>query len=158
MEKLRWRYSCMFYDDLNMYLEVVTDIKPIVWWSFVQSCPTFHRKAAAIVSILMGGQPKGLQCNFDSNVCGLCVERDRDDSAHILFVCDALQEERDVLTQQLINSMPVPMLSSYCDLSNVGKLKFMVSGAAREFPSVMKCIANYIYALYQKRKLLYDTD
>ena len=158
VEKLRWRYSCMFYADLDIYLDVVNDIKPIVWWSFVQSFPTYHRKAAAVVSILMGGQPKGLQCNFASTLCRLCISRECDDPIHTLFVCDALQEERNIIAQPLINSMPQPMLASYCDLSNEGKLRFFVSGVAKEYSSVMKCIADYIFALYQKRKLIYDSD
>ena len=158
IEYTRWRYSCMFYGDLKMYLEVVTDIKPIVWWSFVQSHPVFNKKAAAVVSILMGGQPRGLQCNFTSDLCGICFQREHDDPIHILFVCDGLQEERELASQPLINSLPLPMLISYNNLSNSEKLKFMFSGVAKEYPSVMMCIANYIYALYQKRKLMYDVN
>ena len=154
----RWRYSCHFYSDLDLYLDVVTDIKPIVWWYFVQANPTYFRKAAAVVSVLMGGQPKGLQCNFDNVLCQLCTDRVGDNSYHILFDCTALCEDRNAVLLSLNQSMPAAMLQCYSRLSKYEKMKFLLSGMPNEFAQVMKCIANYVFVLYQKRKELYDAE
>ena len=158
VEYIRWRYSCSFYSNLDMYLDVVTDMKPTIWWQFVQSQPTYFRKAAAVVSVLMGGQPKGLQCNFDSDFCQLCNDRLYDNPVHILFVCTSLHDDRNALNVLLLQSMHCHMMQSFTNLPNVEKLKFLLSGTSKELYSVMRCTANYVFGIYKKRKELYDIE
>ena len=151
----RWRYSCTFYSDLDMYLSIVTEIRPVVWWQFVQSYPTYLKKAAAVVAVLMGGQPKGLQCNFNSDTCKLCTDHALDNPTHVLFDCKALEEDREVMSSLLLQSMPHAMSTSYVELSINRKLRFLLAGAP-DFYDVMKAISSYVYFLYESRKSMYD--
>ena len=157
VEETRWRYSCMLYPELAIYSDIVTCMKPLAWWSFVQVCPTYFKKAAAVVTVLMNGQPKYLQCNFDSDICKLCIERERDVPTHILFQCSALQDTRLLLSGPLFDCMPYAMRLSFTNMSSIEKLKFMLSGMSIEFRDVMMGISNYIFAMYKRRKELYDT-
>ena len=36
------------------------------------------------------------------------------------------------------------------------KLSFILTGMNSEFYDIMKCIANFVYALYKERKRMYD--
>ena len=155
-EYRRWRYSCIFYSDLSLYLDIVTEMKPIIWWRFVQANPTFLKKASCIVSILMNGQPKYLQCNFNSDICKLCNVRSLDTPRHILFECDSLIETREIMNRSFIQSMPLSMFQGYNASSIDAKLKFMLSGLSEEYYDVMKCVANLVFALYTKRREKYD--
>ena len=157
VEETRWRYSCMLYSELAIYSDIVTCMKPLAWWSFVQVCPTYFKKAAAVVTVLMNGQPKYLQCNFDSDICKLCIERERDVPTHILFQCSALQDTRLLLSGPLFDCMPYAMRLSFTNMSSIEKLRFMLSGMSIEFRDVMMGISNYIFAMYKRRKELYDT-
>ena len=131
-------------------------MKPIIWWRFVQAYPTFLKKASCVVSVLMNGQPKYLQCNFNSDVCKLCIARCLDTPKHILFECDSLIETRELMYQSLIQSMPLPMFQDYNAYSMDRKLKFMLSGLSQDYFNVMKCVANLVFALYTKRREMYD--
>ena len=53
-------------------------------------------KISAVMAVLMGNQPKGLQCNFNNKLCRLCSVRDIDSAKHIIFTCDSLREHRDI--------------------------------------------------------------
>ena len=138
-----------------MYLSIVTEIRPVVWWQFVQSYPTYLKKAAAVVAVLMGGQPKGLQCNFNSDTCKLCTDHALDNPTHVLFDCKALEEDREVMSNLLLQSMPHAMSTSYVELSINRKLRFLLAGAP-DFYDVMKAISSYVYFLYESRKSMYD--
>ena len=126
IECRRWRYSCMLYEGLSLYLDVVLDMKPIIWWEFAQAQPTYFKKAASVVSILMNGQPKGMQCNFNSDICKLCDARCRDNPRHIMFECEALSNFREPIYQCIIQSMPLPMLQGYIEMTTDGKVKFLL--------------------------------
>lgn len=156
IEENRWRYSCMLYSDLNMYRVVVTDIKPLIWWLFVQAHPNLLKKASTVVSVLMNGQPKGLQCNFGSSLCKLCISRVRESPVHIILECDALQDVREPMSIAMCQYMPLAMRQCYIDMPKDEKIRFMLSGMSREFFDIMKCVASFIYAVYKKRKELYD--
>ena len=81
-----------------------------------------------------------------------------DNAYHILFDCTALCEDRNAVLLSLNQSMPAAMLQCYSRLSKYEKMKFLLSGMPNEFAQVMKCIANYVFVLYQKRKELYDAE
>ena len=52
----------------------------------------------------------------------------------------------------LYNLMPLPMLQGYIEMTTDEKVKFLLAGISKEFFGVVKCVANYIFALYTKRK------
>ena len=155
-ELVRWRYTCMLYKGLDVYLNVVTEMKPIVWWKFVQCHPDYLSKAAAVVALMMDNQPKSLQTNFDSDICQLCVHRSIDSPVHVLFQCESLHTVRQYIYPILSNSMPPAMLDSFNSLSENGKMVFMFTGTGPEFYDVMKSIASFVYAIYKERKRMYD--
>ena len=63
---------------------------------------------------------------------------------------------RQAYMLRLINSMPPAMVESFNNLSMNEKLVFMLTGTDVEFYDVMKNVANFVYALYQDRKRMYD--
>ena len=156
IEHDRWRYTCMLYPGLDIYLNVVSEIRMNAWWKFVQMYPHFMPKVSAVVSVIMNNQPRSMQCNFDSDICQLCVFRSIDSQSHILFHCEALHTIRQTYMSRLINSMPPAMVDSFNNLSMNEKLVFMLTGTDVEFYDVMKNVANFVYALYQDRKRMYD--
>ena len=156
IEHLRWRFSCMLYPGLLMYLNVVDVMKPISWWIFSQDQPHFSKRASAVVSVLMNAEPRGMQCNFESNICKLCHDRFADTFEHTLFICSALLNLRQRLYNDMTGLMPRAMRDSFEVLSNYEKLRFICSGTIKEFHGVMKGMANFIFFMYKERKKLYE--
>ena len=143
IEYRRGRYSCMLYDGLSLYLDVVSDMKPIIWWEFAQAQPTYFKKAASVVSIMMNGQPKSMQCNFNSDICKLCDARSRNNPRHIMFECEALSNFREPIYQCIIQSMPFAMPQGYIEMTTDEKVKFLLSGISKEFFGGMQCFEKY---------------
>ena len=69
-----------------------------------------------------------------------------------MFECEALSNFREPIYQCIIQSMPLPMLQGYIEMTTDEKVKFLLAGISKEFFGVVKCVANYIFALYTKRK------
>lgn len=152
----RWRYTCMLYRGLDLYSSIITEMKPCAWWKFVQHHPNILTQAASVVALLMNNQPRGLQCNHESDICQLCIDRTVDSSEHILFHCDSLDTVRQCVYPELLNVMPNAMRDCFETMTSDRKLSFILTGMNSEFYDIMKCIANFVYALYKERKRMYD--
>ena len=155
-ELKRWQHTCMLYPELKVYMKVVNTIKPIIWWTYAQSHPHLVTKIAAVVALLCGNEPRGMQCNFDSKFCRLCECREKDDIEHILFRCSTLAVIRQDYYRKLIHSMPQGMRCSYEDMDVNNKIVFILSGMLTEFDDVMTHIVVFIYEMYRERKRRYS--
>ena len=162
-EYQRWRASCMLYPELKIYLRGVSNIKMHVWWSLVQVHPHTFKKISAVMSVLMGNEPKGLQCFRVHNLCGLCSLRETDSSEHILFRCEALAELRNTKLNELYSIMPSGMISSIYEMSDAERLVLLLSGLhcttlVEEWIPIMTGISSFVYTLYEMRMKLYDRE
>ena len=118
-----------------------------------------HVPVRAIMAILQGAQPKGLQCNFSNAPCHLCTLRCREDPAHVLFECPALQEARDSTLPGLLRAMPSAMAECFSAMSNADKVRQIVScyggKYTQEWNSVYFLTAIMVSKLYEKRHSMY---
>ena len=123
--------------------------------------PCLVNKISAVMAILMGNQPRGLQCNFNNKLCRLCSLRDLDSAKHILFTCDSLGEYRNLKLNEIYYLMPIGMQNSFNELSTEQKLVFFLSGMQcdvliDEWTTVMIKICEFVYEIYRLRKTKYD--
>ena len=120
------------------------------------------RKIAAVLAVLMGGQPRGLQCNVGKKLCGICSIRDRDCADHVLFRCSEMVDIREKKWTQVVNSMPPGMAACVEAMVNDNeKTKFVLSGLRcdyliEEWGLILVNISEFVYAMYKNRKLIYD--
>ena len=73
LEIIRWKVTCSMYSKLRNYNCCVKMIKLHPWWEFVKNYPFMFKKVSAVVSVLMGDQPRGLQI-FDHERCQICFD------------------------------------------------------------------------------------
>ena len=89
--------------------------------SMVVTCSdevTYTRTISAVVAVLTGCQPKGLQCNIGRTFCNICDKRAIDNSLHVLLKCDALNVLREACMNSILQSMPDNMKTSYSQLTD----------------------------------------
>ena len=145
-----WRASCMLYPELDIYLDGIKHNAMSCWWSVTQACPYLRRQISAVLAVLMGGQPRGMQCNFSSSICSLCSGRESDSAGHILFQCEGLRDIREYWWNKFIESMPLAMVSSISAMVQREKLCFILSGLKCErihpaWSEVMVNISKFVY-------------
>ena len=96
-ENYRWKASCQLYSELSYYSKKVSKIALHPWWLFVKREVLYYKKVAAVLAILMGGQPSGLQRNYGRGSCKLCNIHGAETIEHILFECCILESYRTTL-------------------------------------------------------------
>ena len=149
------------YPELCVYRKSIFSIRPHIWWSLAQIRPYYSRKISAVAAVLLGCQPKSMQCNIGKNICKLCNARAMENSKHVLLKCEALSVQRTIATEALLNSMPLGMKTSFSELADEEKVVFILSGLKRdiiidEWVRILFNIVDYVYAIYNERKRLYD--
>ena len=118
-------------------------------------------KISAVVSVLMGGQPKGLQCNLQFKICKLCDTRTADSPQHILLECDALKATRDPKMEDILICLPRGMQNSIDAMDIREKFVFLASGLKcdsfiEEWSYILIKVCNFVYDIYVIRKSQYD--
>ena len=142
-------------------MECVKTIKMSIWWSFAHKRPSIVYKISSVLAVLMGNQPKGLQCNLRQRMCKLCSNRSLDSTKHILFECDSLAMYRNTHLSVVTNSMPTGMRNSFLSLPDDKKLELLLSGLhcnslIEEWDNIMRNICEYVHGIYWERKMKYD--
>ena len=111
------------------------------------------------MAVLMGGQPVGLQVNYDRSIGSLCDERD-DDVTHIIFECRALSPIRDIYWKILMDSMPGSMCRDLLSANYKTRTYLLISGLGAtympEWHEIYYVIADMVSALYTKRYSLHS--
>ena len=87
-EITKWKLSCMLYSELDVYRNCVCHIGMHPWWQLARHKPNLTNRVSGVLAVLQVGQPRGMQCNFDSKACKLCDTAPRDNAQHVLFVLD----------------------------------------------------------------------
>ena len=125
------------------------------WWKYVDRHPNMNVYVRALMAILMGGQPKSLQCNFNCNICKLCSSGATESPAHVLFACPALQDTRDCTWTRLLQAMPNAMAESMTNSSatnRVGQLLSCYGGIyIHDWDDVYQHTAKMVYDIYSAR-------
>ena len=159
-DKYEWFATCILYDNLTLYTEIIRSVKMHTWWIVTQKLPHIFKETSSIMAIIMGGQPCKLQRNFDSKTCKLCSENSKDDLTHVLFNCLALSELRNLHLYALSNVMPQAMKNTFDTMSVNEKIIFMLSplhsGYIPEWNVIYIKIASFVQAIYKMRAKLYD--
>ena len=159
-DSCEWKATCLMYDNLNLYLECVPTIKLHTWWVVTQKVPRLYKQVAAIMAIIMGGQPRSMQKNFDKKLCQICNSRMADNSCHVIFDCRALNSVRTKHLERISRTMPIPMIACFQTMSKVEKQMFLLSPLnstyiAEWFP-IYEAIAVFIYDVYKVRAEMYE--
>ena len=152
-----WRDTCVLYPELNVYTDCMKNIAMSMWWRVARASPRLQKQIAGIVAVMMGGQPRGIQCNLGVRICGLCNDRCRENPAHVFFECQILESFRDRAWSQVLSCMPRGMVNSIECYNNTEKMRFLLSwlkceGVITEWQSIFEEVVIFVYAMYYQRK------
>ena len=160
-ERIVWKSTCILYGNLSIYQNVLNDIKPLAWWKFVRKKPIKMKQVSCVVAILLGTQPKGMQCNFSGH-CRLCEERQHDSPEHMLMRCPRMSEQRLTYVSRIKANMPTAMADCFERMGTSEIYQFLLSGLhntyEEEWISVYSIIADYIWEIYKYRAEFYNVD
>ena len=143
-----------------MYSKLWQRIGMHPWWHFCKDHPHMTRKVSAVVSVLCGVQPKGMQFNFNGSPCGICGEHAREDAGHVLFDCAALAGARRVRWERLLASVPPPMAQDLDEMLTTERTELMLSGPGKlyiaDWGHIYVAFAEYVYGMYMQRCDMYN--
>ena len=156
-----WRGTCILYPELNVYTDCVKNIAMSIWWRVARASTRLQKQISGTLAVMMGGQPRGIQCNLGVRMCGLCNDRCRENPEHVLFECQILESFRDRAWSQVLSCMPRGMVSSIGCYNNGEKLRFLLLGlrcesVITEWQNIFEEVAIFVYAMYSHRKEKYD--
>ena len=130
------------------------------WWSLVARKPFLMRRVSSTITVLMGGQPSGMQCNFGQKRCMLCDILSTDKPDHVLFECAELEEKRCLLWPQVIVCMPPGMTIDMECYNNARKTQYLISclhsSFINEWSLLYEKVADFVHSMYAHRKRKYD--
>lgn len=158
LEMCRWKSTCFLYRGVDLYVTNVKHIEIHAWWHAAHDNPHIARKFAVIMSLLMGSQPVGMQCDIGRHECSLCDESVKPDAHHCIFVCGPLEEIRQQSISRIRHCMPTGMQIEFDRMTAFQKLHFILSGFnvkyTKEWKSVYENIARGVTDIYEKRACL----
>ena len=151
--------TCTLYKQLALYQKSVEHIKLHCWWNVAKHYPSATRQISSVMSVLMGGQPGGMQHNFKRRSCALCHLAAPDSPTHVLFECPEISGKRTELWGSVTNSMPSALSSDIDNLNNKEKTVFILSGFRGEYIPEWKmtyvCVARFVHEMYKERNVKY---
>ena len=158
-EVVKWKASCLLYDQLCDYNALLSEIKNIAWWSYVRSHPRRMRQACCVVSLFLGAQPKGLAINFGRQRCEICTSFADDNPVHVLLHCTSLNDVRDRHLCIVQSHMPEAMLNDFVRMDSRLKCRFLLSGLnnvyVSEWDDIYLAITEYVWQMYVARHKSY---
>ena len=161
MEYMQWKVTCNMYAKLCIYKHHVTEMKLHPWWEYVKFYPFMFKKVSAVLSVLMGDQPRGIKI-FDQARCQICNDNKIDCSFHVLFECITLEDIRNPLLYKLYACMSVCDKEAYDSMIIYDKLCYILSGFSprynKSYDAMYRNAANFVYSMYYKRFELYDAS
>ena len=161
LEYMQWQVTCSMYSKLCIYNRYASEMKLHPWWEYVKLYPFMFKKVSAVMSVLMGDQPRGMQI-FDQVRCQICNDHKIDSSFHVLFECETLEDIRIPLLYKLYDCMPVCDKESYDGMINYDKLCFLLSGFMpkynKSYDALYRNTASFVYSMYHKRYVVYDAS
>ena len=128
LETIKWKATCLMYKELQIYRYSFEHISTHPWWLVAKKNPHLCKYISAVMGVLMGGQPSGIQI-FDGILCKLCEDRRKDDSIHTLMKCKSLAHIRAVYFDRIKQVMPQAMWNNFILLSDENKVSFFINSA-----------------------------
>ena len=104
-----WVASQFKYPVLDCYYKGVKNISMHCWWRYAAKNSRMTTPVSNVVSVMMGSQPKSLQCNFNKQTCSLCYGQLRDNAIHVIYECPELEYARSDAWTKVLASMPSAM-------------------------------------------------
>ena len=156
----RWKASCLSYKELSFYMVAVNRINIHAWWKLAKIKPQLSNHIGSVITVLCGGQPRGSQRNMKQSICQICDLREDDDSSRVLFVCPALNNERDNSWVGVKNVMPPAMVSGIDALPVPEKVKLLLtcwnSNFLPECTGLYVDTVHFVTSMYRCRAGKYD--
>ena len=84
--------------------------------------PRITTPVSSVVSVMMGSQPKSLQCIFDKETSSLCYGQLRDNAIHVIYEFPELEYVRSDAWTKVLASMPSAMANQIDTFSTQNKL------------------------------------
>ena len=160
-EERSWRASCMLYRKLTLYVEIIPRRCINLWWTVVSHMSGYFKRISCVIALICGTQPNGYGANFGLNPrCQICVSYESETFEHTVFCCDALDQARRRLMDDLKEAMPQNMWVDFERMSYSSRLKFLLSGLncdryMPEWRDVYLRVSDLIFGLYRARALSY---
>ena len=159
-ERIRWKVTCAMYKELTLYNDAVQDIVIHPWWKFARKKCNLVKETSAVMAVLLGGQPRGMQINIEQSRCNLCSQNENETNIHVLLKCTRLNLERTSLLRELKTSMPTAMAEDVNSMLPSQVCMFLLSGMNSQFIpewiNIYEKICKFVYNMYKTRRKLYD--
>jgi hypothetical protein len=131
-EEVRFRITCELYKSLVNYKECITQIKVWPWWVYINSYrPHLGHKGRVLAKLLYEQSHIGLSCSrykeTHSVTCNACDQGAIDCVPHVLFECDALNQERDILWDRVMTDAPQALVFELNEMNSVQKTHFIMA-------------------------------
>ena len=160
VELTKWKGTCIMYKSLSCYVHSVSKIQMHAWWYFAKDAPHLTKNISCVMSLLMGGQPSGMQRNLSRSKCALCESHSADTPHHVLFICEALGWIRDVKWENVCEKMPNALLHDIRCMSPSDKTEMLLScfggTYTSEWQDMYAEVVKFIYYMYKARCNAYD--
>ena len=160
-ENRLWRCTTVMYKNLDFYIHSIEKIQILSWWKYVRKKPAKTKQARCTVAVLLGSQPKAMQCNF-SGICSLCDERQAETPVHILLFCNHYDHLRTAHMNSMKNHMPQAMRREFENMSPHRKCQFMLSGLNNSYVDEWDCIysdvVDFVWQMYMYRHQSYGSE
>ena len=159
-QKLEWAATVLLYKRLSMYRQLNIDINMIVWWKACRGKPLLLKKCRTLIALVTGGLSLNAQKGHyrsHSRLCQLCDAYQQETPTHFLFDCTGLEQDRTVLVQRLVATMPHGMQDSF-NIVNREKTMFLLGTLGEtfiaEWQDIYVAVINLVAGLYKARKAL----
>ena len=131
------------------------------WWIFCRDRPQFTPAVRSVMALLLGTQPKSMQCNFSGSPCGMCGVSIKEDGKHILFECEALCQVRAACWERIMNDLPPAMARDLTESQAKDRARLIIAGPGQryipEWADVYQAFSCFVYHIYRARKSLYNS-
>lgn len=159
-EHYEWAATCLLYHNLWLYSDLVQSVKLHTWWTVTQKLPHIFKQVSCVMAVIMGGQPRGLQRNFESSTCKLCTMNCTEDPLHVIFKCAELSDVRHNKMSKMYSCMPRAMYNDLLNMAELEKAHFILSPMRSkyipEWNDIYMSIASMIFEIYEYRAKKYD--
>ena len=159
-EKDCWKATQILYPELRLFYSVVVDITVNIWWRIAANIPRCIKWISNVVCVIIGAEPRALQCNFGRMLCKLCDMNRKDVTLHVLSECPSLDDVRRNGWRDIKTSMPDAMARHVERLPVENRLEFILSGLGGNYINEWKLIycniAKFVINIYIERYKLYS--
>ena len=149
------------YPELDCYYKGVKNISMHCWLRYAAKNPRITNQVSSVVSVMMGSQPKSLQCNFNKQTCSLCHGQLRDNAIHVIYECPELEYARRDAWTKVLASMRSAIANQIDTFSTQNKLLYILSELqgpyVREWDDIYRNIARFVHRMYLTRYQLYNS-